>query len=106
MGYENYDDWKLANPYDECRVKFVPVKVEVEIFDLGQHVIDEFKNETSRINSEDGETSLTTTITVDALLICDDFEKVYYARDEDVENAVAEYLGKGCEYEIIDWWRV
>lgn len=104
MGYENYDDWKLANPYDECKDKFVPVKVEVEIFDLGQHVIDEFKNETSRINSEDGETSLTTTITVDALLTCEDFES--YNRDEDVRDAVAEYLGKVCEYKIIDWWRV
>ena len=104
MGYNSYDDWKLANPYDECEDEFVPVEVEVLIFDLGQHVIDELKNETSNITFEDSETTLTTTITVDALLTCEDFES--YNRDEDVRDAVAEYLGKGCEYEIIDWWRV
>lgn len=105
MGYENYDDWKLANPYDECEDEFVPVEVEVLIFDLGQHVIDEFKNETSNISFDDCGTTLTTTIRVDALLTCDDFEKECYVEDEDVENAVAEYLGKGCEYEILNWRR-
>lgn len=101
----NYDDWKLASPYDECTEEYVKVDVEVEIFDLGQNVIDVFKSETSRISFEDGGTTLTTTITVDAVLTCDDFEKECYVEDEDVEDAVAEYLGKGCEYEILTWWR-
>lgn len=103
MGYNSYDDWKLANPYDECEDEYVPVEVEVLIFDLGQHIIDEFKNETSNITFEDSETTLTTTITVDALLTCDDFEKECYVEDENVENAVAEYLDKGCDYEILNW---
>lgn len=105
MGYQNYDDWKLASPYDECTEEYVKVDVEVEIFDLGQNVIDEFKNETSRIVFDEGETTLTTTITVDALLTCDDFEKECYVDDEDVENAVYELLGKDCEYEILNWER-
>ena len=99
----DYDDWKLASPYDECTEEYVKVDVEVEIFDLGQNVIDEFKNETSKINFEDDCTSLTTTITVDAVLTCDDFEKECYVEEEDVENAVVEYLGKDCEYEILNW---
>lgn len=86
MGYENYDDWKLANPYDEYEGKYVPVDVDVEIY------------------NED-ETSEKTTIRVDALLTCDDFEKECYVRDEDIKDSVAEYLGKGCDYEIIDWRR-
>lgn len=106
MGYNSYDDWKLANPYDECEGKYVPVEVEVLIFDLGQNVIDEFKNETSKIKFEGDYTSLTTTITVDALLTCDDFEKECYVEDNAIEDAVYEFLGKDCEYEIIDWWRV
>lgn len=100
-----YDDWKLASPYYECKEEYVKVDVEVAIFDLGQNVIDEFKNESSRITFEDGETTLTTTITVDALLTCDDFEKECYVEDDDVENAVAEYLGNDCEYEILNWRR-
>lgn len=86
MGYNNYDDWKLANPYDEYEDKYVPVDVEIEIY------------------NED-ETSEKTTIRVDALLTCDNFEKECYVRDEDIKDAVAEYLGKGCDYEIIDWRR-
>lgn len=105
MGYENYDDWKLSNPYDECEGEFVPVDVEVLIFDLGQNIIDEFKNETSHIVFEDGETTLTTTITVDALLTCDGFEKECYVEEENIKDAVAEYLGKDCEYEIVNWRR-
>lgn len=104
----DYDTWKLMTPEEadgSAYDKYVPVEVEVLIFDLGQHIIDEFKNETSNITFEDGETTLTTTITVDAVLTCDDFEKECYVEDDDVENAVAEYLGKGCEYEIIDWRR-
>lgn len=101
----DYDDWKLASPYDECTEEYVKVDVVVEIFDLGQKVIDEFKNETSKINFYGDFSSLTTTITVDAVLTCDDFEKECYVEDEDVENAVAEYLGKGCDYEILDWRR-
>lgn len=102
----DYDTLKLMTPeeangtaYDE----YVPVEVEVLIFDLGQHVIDEFKNETSKINFEDDCTSLTTTITVDAVLTCDDFEKECYVGEEDVKDAVAGFLGNDCEYEIIDW---
>lgn len=87
MGYQNYDDWKLANPYDECDGKYVPVDVEIEIY------------------NED-ETSEKKTIRVDALLTCDDFEEECYVEEEDVKNAVAEYLGKGCEYEIINWERI
>lgn len=101
----DYDDWKLASPYDECTEEYVKVDVEVEIFDIGQNVIDEFKNETSKISFEDDYTSLTTTITVDAVLTCDDFEKECYVEEEDVKNAVAEFLGKDCEYEILDWRR-
>ena len=106
MGYNSYDDWKLANPYDEHEGKYVPIEVEVLIFDLGQHVIDEFKNETSNISFDDGGATLTTTIRVNALLTCDDFEKECYVEDEDVKDAVYEFLGKDCEYEIIDWRRV
>lgn len=106
MGYQNYDDWKLANPYDECEDELVPVDVEVEIFDLGQNVIDEFKNETSKINFEGDFTSLTTTITVDVVLTCDDFERECYFERENIDHAVAEYLGNGCDYEIINWMRV
>lgn len=98
-----YDDWKLASPYDEYTEEYVKVDVEVEIFDLGQNVIDEFKNETSKISFEDDYTSLTTTITVDAVLTCDEFEKECYVENDDVENAVAEYLGKDCEYEVLNW---
>ena len=101
----DYDDWKLSSPYDEYTEEHVKVDVVVEIFDLGQKVIDEFKNETSKINFYGDFSSLTTTITVDAVLTCDDFEKECYVEEEDVENAVAEYLGKGCEYEILDWRR-
>lgn len=86
MGYLDYDDWKLANPYDECEGEYVPVDVEIEIY------------------NED-ETSEKTTIQVDALLTFDDFEKECYVRHEDIKDAVAEYLGKGCNYEIIDWRR-
>lgn len=102
----NYDDWKLMTPeeangtaYDE----YVPVKVEVLIFDPGQNVIDSFRDD-SKINFEDGHTTLTTIITVDALLTCDDFEKESWVRDEDVENAVAKYLGNDSDYEILEWW--
>lgn len=87
MGYNSYDDWKLANPYDEYEDEFVPVDVEIEIY------------------NED-ETSEKMTIQVDALLTCDEFERECYVREEDIKNAVAEYLGKGCDYEIIDWRRV
>lgn len=104
----NYDDWKLMTPeedngtaYDE----YVPVEVEVLILDLGLNIINEFKNETSNISFEDGETILTTTITVDALLTVDDWEKECYVEDEDVENAVAEELGNDCYYEILNWRR-
>lgn len=100
-----YDDWKLASPYDECTEEYVKVDVEVEIFDLGQNVIDEFKNETSKIKFEDGDTTLTTTIQVDALLTVDDFEKECYVELEDVDNAVYELLGKDCDYEILNWER-
>lgn len=105
MGYNSYDDWKLASPYDECTEEYVKVDVEVEIFDLGQNVIDEFKNETSKINFEDDCTSLTATITVDAVLTCDDFEKECYVEDNAIEDAVYEFLGKDCEYEILNWIR-
>lgn len=88
----DYDNLKLSSPYDECTEEYVKVDVEVEIF-------------TSKINFEDDCTSLTTTITVDAVLTCDDFEEECYVEEEDVKNAVDEYLGKGCEYEIIDWRR-
>ena len=98
-----YDDWKLASPYYECKEEYVKVDVEVAIFDLGHHVVDEFKNETSRIVFDEGETTLTTTITVNAVLTCDDFEKECYVEEEDVRNAVSEYLGKDCDYEIINW---
>lgn len=84
MGYSNYDDWKLANPYDECEDEYVPVEVEVEIYN---------ENKTSEKKS----------IQVDVLLTCDDWEKECYVEDEDVENAVAEYLGNDCEYEILNW---
>lgn len=104
----DYDAWKLMTPeedngtaYDE----YVTVDVEVEIFDLGQNVIDEFKNETSKISFEDDYTSLTTTITVDAVLTCDDFEKECYVDEEDVKYAVAEFLGNECEYKILNWRR-
>lgn len=85
--------------------KYVPVEVEVEIINLGWNRVDAFKNDTSTITFEDDYTTLTTTITVDALLTCDDFEKECYVEVEDVENAVAEYLGKDCDYEIINWRR-
>lgn len=105
----DYDTWKLMTPeedngtaYDE----YVTVEVEVEIFDLGQNVIDEFKNKTSKINFEDDCTSLTTTITVDAVLTCDDFEKECYVEENAIEDAVAELLGKDCDYEILNWRRV
>lgn len=101
----DYDDWKLASPYDECTEEYVKVDVVVEIFDLGQKVIDKFKNETSKINFYGDFSSLTTTITVDAVLTCDDFEKECYVEEEDVKNAVAEFLGKDCDYEILDWRR-
>lgn len=101
----DYDSWKLASPYDESAEEYVKVDVEVEIFNLGQNVIDEFKNETSKISFEDDYTSLTTTITVDSVLTCDDFEKECYVEEEDVKDAVAEFLGKDCEYEIINWRR-
>lgn len=101
----NYDDWKLSSPYDECTEEYVKVDVEVEIFDLGQNVIDEFKNETSKINFNGDSSSLTTTITVDAVLTCDDFEKECYVEEEDVKDAVAGFLGKGCEYKILNWKR-
>ena len=101
----DYDSWKLASPYDECAEEYVKVDVEVLIFDLGQNVIDEFKNETSKISFEDDYTSLTTTITVDAVLTCDDFEKECYVEEDDVKNAVCEFLGKDCEYEILNWRR-
>ena len=104
----DYDTWKLMTPEEadgSAYDKYVPVEVEVLIFDLGQNIIDEFKNETSNITFEDGETTLTTTITVDALLTCDDFEKECYVEEENIKDAVAEYLGNDCEYEIIDWRR-
>lgn len=101
----DYDDWKLASPYDECTEEYVKVDVEVEIFDLGQNVIDEFKNETSNISFDDGGTTLTTTITVDAVLTCDDLEKECYVEDNAIEDAVYEFLGKDCEYEILNWRR-
>lgn len=85
-----YDDWKLASPYDEYTEEYVKVDVEVEIF-------------TSKINFEDDCTSLTTTITVDAVLTCDDFEKECYVEENAIEDAVYEFLGKGCEYKILNW---
>lgn len=103
MGYQNYDDWKLANPYDECEDEFVHVDVEVAIFDLGQNVINAFKNETSKISFEDDVTTLTTTIQVEARLTCDDFEKECYVEEYSVKQAVYDVLGKDCDYEILNW---
>lgn len=102
----DYDNWKLSSPYDECTEEYVKVDVEVEIFDLGQNVIDEFKNETSKINFHGDYSSLTTTIRVDAVLTCDDFEKECYVEENAIEDAVYEFLGKGCEYKILNWKRV
>lgn len=104
----DYDTWKLMTPeedngkaYDE----YVPVDVEVEIFDLGRNLIDDFRDNNPMIHFEDGTTSLRAKIQVEALLTVDDFEKECYVDEEDVKYAVAESLGKGCEYEIINWRR-
>lgn len=102
----DYDSWKLSSPYDECTEEYVTVDVEVEIFDLGQNVIDEFKNETSKIKFEGDFTSLVTTIQVDAVLTCDDFEKECYVENNAIEDAVYEFLGKDCEYKILNWKRI
>jgi hypothetical protein len=105
----DYDTWKLMTPeedngtaYDE----YVPVDVEVEIFDLGQNLIDDLRDGNPMIHFEDGATRLKAKIQVDALLTVDDFEKECYVEEEDVKNAVAAFLGKDCEYEILNWRRV
>lgn len=102
----DYDTWKLMTPeedngkaYDE----YVPVDVEVEIFDLGRNLIDDFRDNNPMIHFEDGTTSLKAKIQVEALLTVDDFEKECYVEEEDVKYAVAEYLGKDCEYKILNW---
>ena len=102
----DYDSWKTMTPeeangteYDEC----ANVSVNVKISDLGDNSFDDFKDCRVFENQEQEFDYLITTINVEVPLIHDDWEKETYVEDDDVEDAVAEYLGNGCEYEILNW---
>ena len=100
----DYDSWKTMTPEEAngtSRDEYVNVAVEVKITDLGHHSFDEFKR--CKVFENPEFEYLTTTIKVEVPLIHDDWEKETYVEDDDVEDAVAEYLGNGCEYEILNW---